>query len=222
MVAPTLATGPVHPCSYTQFCMCSMQSVLLAMKQDKVLSKGACGGRAGANKAASIYQPHITSYDYDCPVGEAGGYGQPGIGGPNKFEVRQLPALNNQCTSGSMQRPTGAAWPHVDGAAENRAVTDSRAKRQLANSCSKLAQLIRDLITDVTGEEPPDAPPPPVLCGYGPVTLDEGALLLEELGAFVPGDGIAVDRPDIMEEYGQSCAALLAQHPLAQHVVHVV
>jgi hypothetical protein len=37
--------------------------------------------------AATIYQPHITSYDYDCPVGEAGGYGQPGIGGTNKFEV---------------------------------------------------------------------------------------------------------------------------------------
>lgn len=48
--------------------------------------------RAGANKAASIYQPHITSYDYDCPVSEAGGYGQPGIGGPNKFEARRLPA----------------------------------------------------------------------------------------------------------------------------------
>ena len=42
---------------------------------------------AGANKAIDIYQPDITSYDYDCPVGEAGGYGQPGIGGPNKFEV---------------------------------------------------------------------------------------------------------------------------------------
>lgn len=69
----------------------------------------------------------------------------------------------------------------------------------------------------MTGEDPPDAPPPPVLRGYGLVTLDEGALLLEELGAFVPGDGIAVDRPDIMEEYGQSCAALPAQH-----VVHVI
>ncbi|KAK9843639.1 hypothetical protein WJX81_000575 [Elliptochloris bilobata] len=110
---------------------------------------------AGANMAATIYQPHITSYDYDCPVGEAGGYGQPGIGGPNKFE------------------------------------------------------LIRDLIADVTGEDPPDAPPPPVLRGYGPVKLDEGALLLEELGALVPGDGIAVDRPDIMEEYGQSGGLIL-------------
>ena len=34
------------------------------------------------------YQPHITSYDYDCMVSEAGQYGQPGIGGPNKYEVR--------------------------------------------------------------------------------------------------------------------------------------
>ena len=94
--------------------------------------------------------------------------------------------------------------------------------RQLAYPCSNLAQLIRDLIADVTGAEPPDAPPPPVLRGYGPVALDEGALLLEELGAFVPGDGIAADRPDIMEEYGQSCAALLAPRLLAQHTVHAL
>ena len=54
---------------------------------------------AGANKAIDIYQPDITSYDYDCPVSEAGGYGQPGIGGPSKFEVRcsarTLPAHRN-------------------------------------------------------------------------------------------------------------------------------
>lgn len=41
---------------------------------------------AGAN-VGDTYQPHITSYDYDCPVSEAGGYGQPGIGGLNKYEV---------------------------------------------------------------------------------------------------------------------------------------
>ncbi len=33
------------------------------------------------------YQACITSYDYDAPISEAGDYGQPGIGGPNKFEV---------------------------------------------------------------------------------------------------------------------------------------
>ncbi len=41
----------------------------------------------GANIAGIIYQPHITSYDYDCPISEAGGIGQPGIGGDNKFTV---------------------------------------------------------------------------------------------------------------------------------------
>lgn len=43
---------------------------------------------AGANIAGTIYQPHITSYDYDCPISEAGDIGQPGIGGDNKFKVR--------------------------------------------------------------------------------------------------------------------------------------
>ena len=37
--------------------------------------------------AGESYQAHITSYDYDCMVSEAGQYGQPGIGGPNKYEV---------------------------------------------------------------------------------------------------------------------------------------
>ena len=47
---------------------------------------------AGANVAGSIYQPHITSYDYDCPISEAGGVGQPGIGGDNKYKVRSAEA----------------------------------------------------------------------------------------------------------------------------------
>ncbi len=41
---------------------------------------------AGAN-VGDTYQPHITSYDYDCPVSEAGTYGQPGIGGADKYQV---------------------------------------------------------------------------------------------------------------------------------------
>jgi hypothetical protein len=53
----------------------------------------------------SFYLPHITSYDYASPIGEAGTYGQLGIGGSSKFdalraevalaqqvEVSQLPA----------------------------------------------------------------------------------------------------------------------------------
>ena len=35
-----------------------------------------------------IYKPVVTTYDYDCPVSETGRTGQPGIGGPNKFNVR--------------------------------------------------------------------------------------------------------------------------------------
>lgn len=33
------------------------------------------------------YNPHITSYDYDAPISEAGSTHQPGIGGPSKFKV---------------------------------------------------------------------------------------------------------------------------------------
>ena len=55
--------------------------------------------RAGANMAGQIYQPHITSYDYDCPISEAGGIGQPGIGGDNKFKVRQDPCILHKIAS---------------------------------------------------------------------------------------------------------------------------
>lgn len=36
---------------------------------------------------ANTYMPHITSYDYDCPISEAGDYCQPGIGGDCKYQV---------------------------------------------------------------------------------------------------------------------------------------
>ncbi|KAK9798887.1 hypothetical protein WJX73_001279 [Symbiochloris irregularis] len=42
---------------------------------------------AGANLAGNVYQPTITSYDYDGPISEAGASGQPGIGGPSKFDL---------------------------------------------------------------------------------------------------------------------------------------
>ncbi len=47
---------------------------------------GICEGGSGDDIS---YQACITSYDYDAPISEAGDYGQPGIGGPNKFEVRR-------------------------------------------------------------------------------------------------------------------------------------
>ena len=58
---------------------CEQDRFLVDLRRD--------GTAAGANMAGQIYQPHITSYDYDCPISEAGGIGQPGIGGDNKFKV---------------------------------------------------------------------------------------------------------------------------------------
>lgn len=46
----------------------------------------------GQRSIPSFYDSDITSYDYQAPISEAGDYGQPGSGGPNKFEVRY--ALN--------------------------------------------------------------------------------------------------------------------------------
>lgn len=39
---------------------------------------------AGANAHLAL----LTTYDYDAPISEAGHVGQPGIGGPNKFQAR--------------------------------------------------------------------------------------------------------------------------------------
>ena len=44
--------------------------------------------RAGGSIDNGVYWACITSYDYDAPISESGDYGQPGIGGPNKFDVR--------------------------------------------------------------------------------------------------------------------------------------
>ena len=43
---------------------------------------------SGGSIDNGVYWACITSYDYDAPISESGDYGQPGIGGPNKFDVR--------------------------------------------------------------------------------------------------------------------------------------
>ena len=55
------------------------------------------GGTGGDND----YKGIITSYDYDTAISEAGDYGQPGIGGPNKFEVSNItwPVLAEQSSA---------------------------------------------------------------------------------------------------------------------------
>ena len=47
----------------------------------------------GEQGKGESYQAHITSYDYDCMVSEAGQYGQPGTGGPNKYQVSPITPL---------------------------------------------------------------------------------------------------------------------------------
>ena len=70
-----------------------------------------CGAAVapGANVAGSIYQPHITSYDYDCPISEAGGVGQPGIGGDDKFKVPLPRSSKNPLRSSDHPDATAAA-----------------------------------------------------------------------------------------------------------------
>lgn len=63
------------------------------------------------------------------------------------------------------------------------------------------------MIVKHTGVTPPELPPPPVMEDYGTVEMAESATLLNQLEELFPGDGIASDSPDVMEEYGQSCAA---------------
>ena len=67
-----------------------------------------------------------------------------------------------------------------------------------------LVQLIKDLIEKETGVTPPKLPKTPAVAKYGKVVMNESALLIEQLKTLFPGDGIATDYPDIMEEYGQS------------------
>ena len=44
----------------------------------------------GERTIEDFYDSDITSYDYQAPISEAGAYGQPGSGGPNKFEASRL------------------------------------------------------------------------------------------------------------------------------------
>ena len=49
-----------------------------------------------------FYDSDITSYDYQAPISEAGAYGQPGSGGPNKFEASRLcPSHRDLCNNGA-------------------------------------------------------------------------------------------------------------------------
>lgn len=73
--------------------MCTMHVLLCcAHKYRRALSPYMMPS-TGSGGNATNFLAQITSYDYSAPISEAGGTGQPGIGGANKFEV-QLPLCN--------------------------------------------------------------------------------------------------------------------------------
>ncbi|WIA17668.1 hypothetical protein OEZ85_014471 [Tetradesmus obliquus] len=84
------------------------QAALQQHKQQQMQqqSRGSAGSSSSSSRNQELYQPHITSYDYNCPIGEGGTVGQLGMGGDSKFDalrqviaeaqgvsVAQLPAL---------------------------------------------------------------------------------------------------------------------------------
>ncbi|KAK9836149.1 hypothetical protein WJX81_004982 [Elliptochloris bilobata] len=67
------------------------------------------GYSAGGSIDNGVYWACITSYDYDAPISESGDYGQPGIGGPNKFD-----AIRNTIKAHTGQvLPTPPPPPHI-------------------------------------------------------------------------------------------------------------
>jgi hypothetical protein len=95
-----------------------------------------------AGATYEIYSPHITSYDYHCPLGEAGTVGQIGVGGANKFEaILQLLRQKTQ-----PQTPAAAtAASHLPTAAAAAAVA--------AGAASELPQVPLVSYGDVTLSE---------------------------------------------------------------------
>ncbi|KAK9824996.1 hypothetical protein WJX81_007218 [Elliptochloris bilobata] len=67
---------------------------------------------SGSGGSASNFMAQITSYDYSAPISEAGGVGQPGIGGANKFEaVRSVIAAHTGRTPPPLApQPPAAAY----------------------------------------------------------------------------------------------------------------
>jgi len=74
-----------------------------------------------------VYWACITSYDYDAPISEAGDYGQPGIGGPNKFEVRGHGQCSYSCRGAN---PVGTNPACASHALACISVSYSRAQQQ--------------------------------------------------------------------------------------------
>lgn len=67
------------------------------------------------------------------------------------------------------------------------------------------AQAIRSLLQQHVEHPLPPPPPRPAIRAYGHVQLTSSAVFLDNVQVLAPGSGLAVDVPEIMEEYGQRC-----------------
>lgn len=112
----------------------------------------------GANVDGQHYMPHITSYDYDAPISEAGDYCQPGIGGRCKYEARHW----EPGAGGAAQE---RVWGHVQGGVLCGLVASQTAASQIAALPPSLGppQALRALIAEHTGRQLPEPPPRPAI-----------------------------------------------------------
>jgi hypothetical protein len=133
------------------------------------------------------YQPHITSYDFHCPLGEAGTTGQLSIGGANKYEAIRA----------AIQLATGQVSPFSTAAAAqpDAATGEAAPATQPGAGASLLAE--------------------PRLAAYGTVRMTHTADLLRNLagsGSEASGAAPVVcdeQWPRHMEQYGQSFGLIL-------------
>lgn len=70
-------------------------------------------------------------------------------------------------------------------------------------------QMIREAISNHTGNALPEEPPLPPARAFGPVRLTGRVSLMDSLPVLSPGDGIPAFKPAAMESYGQPCASFL-------------
>ena len=160
---------------------------------------------AGANVDGQHFMPHITSYDYDAPVSEAGDYCQPGIGGPCKYDVSVGWVL--PCAAGSWAGPH--CYPlsrcrHLPLPCACFCCFDCTVCMGMPNVSSpvSLEQALRDLIAKHTGKALPKPPPRPEIKSYGSVSFKEAVPLFDALPELWSGEGILSELPEVGAEFG--------------------
>eukprot|EP00879_Flechtneria_rotunda_P007054 GHRR01007404.1.p1 GENE.GHRR01007404.1~~GHRR01007404.1.p1 ORF type:complete len:843 (+),score=378.34 GHRR01007404.1:102-2531(+) len=140
------------------------QAVLQQQQQQR--RQPSSGSDGSSVNGRELFQPHITSYDYNCPVGEAGTSGQLGMGGTSKFDaIRTMLAAfaaNQTVTSGTAVTAAGSA--DVDGLTHKAAYDEAQKVEDVAHA----VQL-------------PPLPPPVPLKAYEPIEFTEGLYVLDAL-----------------------------------------